>query len=56
MSVTRRTLASGRHVWDVRWRGAGRGRRAQSKTFDRKRDADAFDADIRRQLRICTRS
>ena len=35
--------------YKVRWREMGR---ARSKNFDRKRDADDFDAEIRRRLRM----
>lgn len=35
--------------WRVRWREAGRGR---SRRFDRKRDAEAFDAEVRRRRQL----
>jgi integrase len=38
-----------RGVWRVRWREAGRNR---SKVVGRKRDAEAFDAEIRRRQRL----
>ena len=49
MSVERRILKNGRVAWRVRWREAGRNRVRQ---FDRKRDADAFDAEVRRRKRL----
>jgi integrase len=50
MSVQRRRLASGRVGYIVRWReGSGTQR---SRTFDRKRDARDFDADLRRRRRL----
>ena len=49
MSVERRVLSSGAVAWRVRWRESGRNRVRQ---FDRKRDAEAFDADVRRRKRL----
>ena len=49
MSVHRRTLPSGRSFWLVRWREGDRNR---SRNFDRKRDAEAFDAEQRRRRRL----
>lgn len=49
MSVERVKRSSGEVVWRVRWRDvAGRNR---SKVLGRKRDADAFDAEIKRRRR-----
>src|SRR3954469_7449416 len=49
MSIHRRTLPSSRKVWSVRWREGDRNR---SRDFDRKRDAEAFDAELRRRRRL----
>lgn len=45
---------STRHVvqWRVCWREAGRGSRQRQRTFDRKRDADDFDREIKRRKRL----
>jgi integrase len=48
MSVERVVRKDGSVVWRVRWRQAGRNR---SKVLGRKRDADAFDAEIVRRKR-----
>jgi integrase len=48
MSVERVVRKDGSVVWRVRWRQAGRNR---SKVLGRKRDADAFDAEITRRKR-----
>ena len=48
MSVERVVRKDGSAVWRVRWRQAGRNR---SKVLGRKRDADAFDAEIVRRKR-----
>src|SRR4051794_535543 len=49
MSVHRRKLRDRRTVWSVRWR---EGERNRSRNFDRKRDAEAFDAELRRRRRL----
>ena len=50
MSVEQVARSDGTKVWRVRWRDEhGRNR---SKTLGRKRDADAFDAEIRRLRRL----
>ena len=49
MSVERVKRASGEVVWRVRWRDGGGHNR--SKVLGRKRDADAFDAEIKRRRR-----
>jgi integrase len=46
MSVERRILRNGRTVYRVRWREGGHYR---ARAFDRKRDAEAADAEIRRR-------
>jgi integrase len=48
MSVEKRKLDSGRVVWRVRYREGGRNK---AKVLGRKRDAEAFDAEIRRRKR-----
>jgi len=48
MSVERVVRKDGTVVWRVRWRQGGRNR---SKVLGRKRDAEAFDADITRRKR-----
>jgi hypothetical protein len=48
MSVERVVRKDGSAVWRVRWRQAGHHR---SKVLGRKRDADAFDAEIVRRTR-----
>jgi hypothetical protein len=50
MSVEQVARGDGTKVWRVRWRDEhGRNR---SKTLGRKRDAEAFDAEIRRLRRL----
>ena len=48
MSVERVARKDGSVVWRVRWRQAGQNR---SKVLGRKRDAEAFDAELRRKRR-----
>ncbi len=48
MSIERLERNDGKVVWRVRWRQAGRNR---SKVLGRKRDAEAFDAELRRRKR-----
>jgi integrase len=48
MSVERIERKDGTIVWRVRWRQAGQNR---SKVLGRKRDAEAFDAELRRKKR-----
>lgn len=49
MSVERVKRKGGEVVWRVRWRDGGR--RNRSCVLGRKRDAEAFDAEIRRRKR-----
>ena len=49
MSVERRVLESGRVTWRVRWRERSGNR---SRQFDLRRDAYAFDAEVRRRRRL----
>jgi integrase len=48
MSIERVQRQDGSVVWRVRWRQTGRNR---SKVLGRKRDAEAFDAELRRRKR-----
>jgi ribosomal protein L15E len=48
MSIERIERKDGSVVWRVRWRQAGQNR---SKVLGRKRDAEAFDAELRRKRR-----
>jgi len=48
VSVERVTRNDGSVVWRVRWR---QGERNRSKVLGRKRDAEAFDAELRRRKR-----
>ena len=52
MSVHRSKRPDGTVRWRVRWRDGGRGSRARTRTFDRKRDAVAFDDELRRRRRL----
>jgi integrase len=49
VSVHRRVHRSGKVAWRVRWRDGGV---LRSRDFDRKRDADAFDIEVRRRARL----
>lgn len=49
MSVHRRAHPSGKVSWRVRWRDGGVQR---SRDFDRKRDADTFDVEVRRRAQL----
>ena len=49
MSVERVVRGDGSVVWRVRWRQAGQNR---AKVLGRKRDAEAFDAELRRRKRL----
>ena len=46
MEIHKRTLSDGSVRWKVRWRQGGQYR---ARTFDRKRDAINFEADVRRR-------
>jgi integrase len=54
MSVSRATARDGRTVYRVRWREGGRGSRQRSRDFARRRDADLFEADIKRRKQLGT--
>lgn len=49
MSVERRRRSDGRSCWNVRWREGGRNR---GRLFDSRRDALAWDAEVRRRRRL----
>jgi Phage integrase, N-terminal SAM-like domain len=49
MSVERRRLKNGSTAWRVRWREGGHNRVRQ---FSRKRDAEAWDSEVRRRKRL----
>jgi integrase len=51
MEIHKRTLSDGSVRWKVRWRQGGRYR---ARTFDRKRDATNFAADVRRRQQLGT--
>lgn len=50
--IEKRTLASGRKQFRVRWRESGRGSRERVKAFDRYEDAVRYDTDIRRRKQL----
>jgi integrase len=52
LSIERRTRSDGRSVYVVRWYESGRGGTKRKRTFDRRRDAELFEASVRpaRQL------
>jgi hypothetical protein len=52
MSIERRTRSDGRTVYVVRWYESGRGSTKRKRTFDRRRDAELFDASIRRARQL----
>ncbi len=49
MSIHRITLKDGRPTWKIRWRKAGSNR---SRSFDRRADAKAFEAELRRRRQL----
>jgi integrase len=52
MSIERRTRGDGRSVYVVRWYESGRGSTRRKRTFDRRRDAELFDASLRRARQL----
>jgi len=52
MSIERRTRGNGRSVYVVRWYESGRGSTRRKRTFDRRRDAELFDASLRRARQL----
>ncbi len=52
MSVHRIRRGDGRYIYEVRWREGGRGGKQRSATFDRRRDADYYEASLRRAKQL----
>ena len=52
MSIERLRRSNGRTVYVVRWYEAGRGSSKRKRTFDRRRDAELFEASIRRARQL----
>jgi integrase len=52
MSIERRRRTDGRSVYVVRWYESGRGSTKRKRTFDRRRDAELFEASIRRARQL----
>lgn len=52
MSVHKRVSGAGRVGWQVRWSESGRGSAQRSRTFVTKRDAQLFEADLRRTVQL----
>jgi integrase len=52
MSIERGTRSDGRSVYVVRWYESGRGSTRRKRTFDRRRDAELFDASLRRARQL----
>ena len=52
MSIERRTRSDGRNVYVVRWYESGRGSTKRKRTFDRRRDAELFEASLRRARQL----
>jgi integrase len=52
MSIERRRRSNGRTVYVVRWYESGRGSTKRKRTFDRRRDAELFEASIRRARQL----
>src|SRR4051812_42012222 len=52
MSIERATRSDGRTVYVVRWYESGRGSTKRKRTFDRRRDAELFEASVRRARQL----
>jgi len=52
MSVERARRSDGRTVYVVRWYDSGRGSTRRKRTFDRRRDAELFEASVRRARQL----
>src|SRR3954466_235564 len=52
MSIERRRRNDGRTVYVVRWYESGRGSTKRKRTFDRRRDAELFEASLRRARQL----
>jgi integrase len=48
----RRTRVQRLDQWQVRWREGGRGSRAHKRTFERKRDAERFEREVKRRKEL----
>ena len=52
MSIERLRRSDGRSAYVVRWYESGRGSTRRKRTFDRRRDAELFDASLRRARQL----
>ena len=52
VSIERRKRKDGRTVYVVRWYESGRGSMKRTRTFDRRRDAELFEASMRRARQL----
>jgi hypothetical protein len=52
MSIERLTRSDGRVVYVVRWYDSGRGSAKRKRTFDRRKDAEFFEASLRRARQL----
>ena len=52
VSIERLRRSDGRIVYTVRWYESGRGNTKRKRTFDRRRDAELFEASIRRARQL----
>ena len=52
MSIERRRRSDGRTVYVVRWYESGRGSTKRKRTFDRRGDAELFEASVRRARQL----
>ncbi len=52
MSIQRRRRNDGRTAYVVRWYESGRGSTKRKRTFDRRRDAELFEASVRRARQL----
>ena len=52
MSIERLRRKDGKNVYVVRWYESGRGSRRRKRTFDRRRDAELFEASVRRARQL----
>jgi integrase len=52
MSIERLTRSDGRVVFVVRWYDSGRGSAKRKRTFDRRKDAEFFEASLRRARQL----
>jgi integrase len=52
MSIERRRRSDGRTVYVVRWYESGRGSTKRKRTFDRRRDAELYEASLRRARQL----